>query len=173
MARGQTSLLVRHLLAIALVAGAPVAVGLCAPDNPSDKPGAQETALNSRTDVKGVPRGSTDPSSPYPLTPQQCQCQAAANSTIANLLERDTERKQGLYSRLKNHGSARTTALKQEILADSACEVRNQTASSALEAYFRLAETDARSELAEKAAVVLADAVARVRKLKAQGVKTP
>jgi outer membrane protein TolC len=83
------------------------------------------------------------------------------------------ERKQGLYSKLKNHGSSPATALKQEILADTASEVRNKTASSALEAYFRLAETEARSELAEKASVVLADAVARGRKLKAQGVKTP
>jgi hypothetical protein len=63
--------------------------------------------------------------------------------------------------------------LKQEILADTACEVRNQAASSALEAYFRLAETEARRELAEKAAVVLADAVERGRNLKAQGIKTP
>jgi outer membrane protein TolC len=78
-----------------------------------------------------------------------------------------------LHSRLFNHGSDQASALKQEILADTACEVRNQTASSALEAYFRLAETEARSELADKTAAVLADAVARGRKLKAQGIKTP
>jgi hypothetical protein len=92
------------------------------------------------------------------------------------LLDRERaepDRKQGLYARLKNHGSARASALKHEILADTACEVRNQTASSALEAYFRLAETEARSELAEKAAAVLADAVARGRQLKAQGLQTP
>jgi hypothetical protein len=92
------------------------------------------------------------------------------------LLDREraeSDRKQGLHSRLKNHGNAQASALKQEILGDTACEVRNQTASSALEAYFRLAETEARSELAEKAAVVLADAVARGRNLKAQGIKTP
>jgi outer membrane protein TolC len=85
----------------------------------------------------------------------------------------EPDRKQGLYAKLKNHGSTQATTLKQEILTDTACEVRNKTASSALEAYFRLAETEARSELAEKSAVVLADAVARVRQLKAQGVKTP
>jgi hypothetical protein len=92
------------------------------------------------------------------------------------LLDRERaepERKHGLYSRLKNHGSAGATALKQEILADAACEIRNKMASSALEAYFRLAETEARSELAEKAAPVLADAVARGRQLKAKGVQTP
>jgi hypothetical protein len=81
--------------------------------------------------------------------------------------------KQGLCSKLKNHGNARASRLRQEILADAACEIRNQTASSALEAYFRLAEADARSELAEKASLVLADAVARGHRLKAQGIKTP
>jgi hypothetical protein len=161
------------------VAGAPVTVGLSAllsGDNSSDKPGLQETALNAHTGVKEVPSGPTEPSSPYPLTPQQCQCQAATNSTIANLLDREREkpeRKQGLYSRLKNHGDDRATGLKQEILLDAACEIRNKMASSALEAYFRLAETEARSELAERAAAVLADAVARGRQLKAKGIKTP
>jgi hypothetical protein len=123
-----------------------------------------------------VPADSGVPSSPYPLTPRQCQGQAAENSTVANLLDREREkpeRKLGLYSRLKNHGDDRATGLKQEILFDTACEIRNQMASSALEAYFRLAETEGRSELAEKAAVVLADAVARGRQLKAKGVKTP
>jgi hypothetical protein len=126
--------------------------------------------------VKEVSKDSGEPSSSYPLTPRQCQCQAAANSTIANLLDQEREkpdRKQGLYSKLKNHGSSPATALKQEILANSASEVRNKTASSALEAYFRLAETVARGELADKASAVLADAVARGKKLKAQGVKTP
>jgi hypothetical protein len=157
----------------------PPVVRLCAPAsgaNPSDKGGFQETALNSRTVVNGVPSGSNDALSPFPLTPRQCQCQAAANSTIANLLDRERaepDRRQGLCSRLKNHGSVQATTLKREILADTACEVRNQTASAALEAYFRLAETEARSELAAKAAVVLVDAVARGRKLKAQGIKTP
>jgi hypothetical protein len=92
------------------------------------------------------------------------------------LLDRERaepDQKHGLCARLKNHRSAGANALKQEILADTACEVRNQTAAAALEAYFRLAETEARSELADKAAVVLADAVARGRQLKAQGIKTP
>jgi hypothetical protein len=179
MVRGQNSLPVRHILAIALVACAPVTFGLCAPqsgDNSPDKPGLQETALNSHTAVSGGSSGSKGPSSPYSLTPQQCQCQAAANSTIANLLDRERaepNRKQGLCSRLKNHGSDSAAALRQEILTDTACEVRNQTASSALEAYFRLAETEAKSEQAEKAAIVLADAVARVKNMKARGVKTP
>jgi len=179
MARGQISLLVRHLLPIALLVGAPVTVGLCAllsDNNSSDKPGLQETALNAHTGIKEVPSGPTEPSSPYPLTPRECQCQAATNSTIANLLDRERaepERKHGLYSRLKNHGSSGATALKQEILTEAACEIRNQMASSALEAYFRLAETEGRSELAEKAVAVLADAVARGRQLKAKGIKTP
>jgi hypothetical protein len=81
--------------------------------------------------------------------------------------------KKGLCSKIKNRGNDSATALKQEILTDTACEVRNQAASSALEAYFRLAETEAKSEQAERAAIVLADAVARVRRMKAGGVKTP
>jgi hypothetical protein len=161
------------------VVGAPVLVGLCAQlsnETSSGKPGPQETDLNTRTNVSKVPADSGVPSTSYPLTPRECQCQAATNSTIANLLDRERaepDRKHGLYSRLKNHGGAGATALKQEILTDAACEIRNLTASSALEAYFRLAETEARSDLAETAAAVLADAVARGRQLKAKGVKTP
>jgi outer membrane protein TolC len=95
---------------------------------------------------------------------------------LANLLDQEREesdRKQGAHGKLLNHGSARATALRNEILNDTACEIRNLTASSALEAYFRLAETEARSELAEKAAAVAAEAMERGRELKARGVKTP
>jgi hypothetical protein len=179
MASARNRLPISYFLRIALLAGAPVSVGLCdsLPEKVSvDKPGPQEAALNARANVDGVPGNSPDPSSPYPLTPQQCQRQAVANSTIANLLDRereDLDRKQGAHFMFLNHKSTQATTLKDEILTDAANEVRNQTASGALEAYFRLAETEARSELAEKAAFVIADAVARGRKLKDQGFKTP
>jgi hypothetical protein len=60
--------------------------------------------------VDNVPSESGEPSTPYPLTPQQYQFLAAANASIANVLDHEGEEKegkQGAHVKLKNHGSAR------------------------------------------------------------------
>src|SRR5439155_3169671 len=67
----------------------------------------------------------------------------------------------------------RVTELKLAILYFSELEARNRTAGYALDLYYRLAESEAKSDLLDKAAAELAAGVQHSRDLMQQGFKLP
>lgn len=92
------------------------------------------------------------------------------------MLEREAEgvRRQAAQGpSWKSQERSRVACLKAGILHDSAREVRNQTAGLALEAYYSLAETEARRELVQIALVTVSDSAKRLKELKMKGAKPP
>ena len=63
--------------------------------------------------------------------------------------------------------------LRRTILYYAELEARNRTAGAALELYFRIAENETRADLLTLARTDLADAVAKLHKTVAQGIKLP
>jgi hypothetical protein len=148
-----------------------------------------------------VPRGSTEPVAadlpttapdalPVPgagpryraLRPAECQCLAAQNSSLANLLDRERYaledarplcRDTLLAALFPRHCDVKATRLRLAILFYSAREARNRAAGSALELYLRLAETEAQTDLLNLSHTDLADAIRRSEELAKQGFRVP
>ena len=98
------------------------------------------------------------------LTVEQCQCLAAQESTIANLLEKEA----GVAP---SHG--RKADLRQALLSNGALEARNKDAGAALELFYRLAEAEARWALLAASIDQVQKANAHGDKLKKQGLPLP
>jgi hypothetical protein len=135
-----------------------------------------------------VPRGDIEPAAadlPAPgpdpaaasayrqLTEPQCQCQAAANSTIANLLERERQAILEQTTSRRKHQEDRAALLKDAVLYFSGLEDRNRSAALALEVYFRLVEAEVRADLVEESLRQMEDTLARSRDLRSKGLKLP
>jgi outer membrane protein TolC len=103
------------------------------------------------------------------MTPLATQCRAAAKSGTADMMEKES---QTLGNNCLTRDSKRTR-MKQTMLAHSSVEARNVAAGTALELYYRLAELEAKSDLLRDGLAIARDALAELRKLKAQGLKVP
>jgi hypothetical protein len=79
-----------------------------------------------------------------PLTPAECACLAAAQSSTASALEREAAH---LRRQAKLHGRHISSDLLPSILEDQARKQRNDAAEQALVAYFQLAEVQLQQEL--------------------------
>lgn len=112
-----------------------------------------------------------EPSAPHyrGLAPRECQCRASAASSVANLL--DQERQAVTEHLAWCPKSKRLADMKDAILLHAALEARNQSAGSALEVYYRLAEAEARWQLLQESFFALDSALAKTRDLMAQGFK--
>jgi hypothetical protein len=111
-----------------------------------------------------------------------CQCLAVIHSSAGNLLARersalaDAQRccqKATMQFLLPWQCDRSVTELKIAILHYSELEARNRSAGYALELYFRLAESEAKADMLDKAAAELGDAVRHGRDLTQQGFKLP
>jgi hypothetical protein len=111
-----------------------------------------------------------------------CQCLAVIHSSVGNLLARERAglanghrcgEKSSLSFLFPRQCDQSVTELKTAILAYSEQESRNRSAGDALDLYYRLAESEAKSDLLDHAAADLADAVQRSRDFLQQGFKLP
>jgi len=113
---------------------------------------------------------------PRPLEPvtreldaAETQSLAAANSKLAGLI--DLEGEAVAQSAVKHKKAARLVALQQQLLCLRAIHERNQSASQALQAFFKLAEVRASAPAAEASLAQLARMQEDLRKVKEQGLK--
>lgn len=105
------------------------------------------------------------------LTAREAQCAAAKASSTANMLDQERASLQERADRKFCKHSESLTQLQQTILLHTALEARNQAAGTALEAYYRLVEAEARWELLQLILKQLDDALAKLKDLQNQGLK--
>jgi outer membrane protein TolC len=105
------------------------------------------------------------------ITPPECKCLVASNSTLANLV--DSERAMALC-RPGSLWLARIDAadLLNHVLALRAADERNCSAAAALELYYRAAETEMSLDWLEQGIVELQDALDNAARLQASGIET-
>ena len=110
------------------------------------------------------------------LTAENCQCLAVRNAGMANLLdaERDGVAEQAARSGwLRSHGQSGLSDMKETILVNTAEEIRNRNAAAALELYYRLAEAEAKADLAEQSLQMLRDIADKLQDMKKKGLRLP
>ena len=106
------------------------------------------------------------------LTELACQCLAAANSPIGNMLDQENLADQPASHRVRHvRGEDQAGPLLRKLRHYAALEARNQSSGAALEMYFRLAEAEAKSDLLGQGRTQLGEAIARAKELKAKGVR--
>jgi hypothetical protein len=103
------------------------------------------------------------------LLAEETQSLAAANSKLANLTE--LERQAVAQAAGKSKKTARLVALQQQLLCLRAIHERNQSASQALQAFYKLAEVRGNGPAAESSLAQLGQMQDDLRKVKEQGLK--
>lgn len=105
------------------------------------------------------------------LTPVEAQCLAAAESSLGNLLagERSAVQPRGGLC----HDNERAVAVMRRALSYAAAEARNRSAADALEAYYRLLETEGLRDLVGESAATLQEALNEVTRLRERGMTIP
>lgn len=109
------------------------------------------------------------------LAARQCQCLAAAASTLANMLDLEgqftVEKADAkiLFREKVQQGAA----LKVDSLTYLALEDRNRSAGKALDLYYRLGAAEASSDVLQSMLTQVGDALAKARALKAKGLQVP
>lgn len=103
------------------------------------------------------------------LTPGDCQCRAAANATIANMLELE-EHWATVTIECDSKVVAKNLCLQRDLLELHAADVRNKSAAAALEAYYQLAALEARARYLDLAVEELTKSRDRVAKLRNEGL---
>jgi len=106
------------------------------------------------------------------LTPRQCQCLAVRYSSLGNLLaaERRTLHAAQLAS---DEGPTSASCLIERVLRAAELEARNQSAATALELYYRLAEAESNRPLAAASLVEADSALAKVGELRKEHMEIP
>jgi hypothetical protein len=106
------------------------------------------------------------------LTDSQCQCLAAAESTLGNLL--DWQRQTTLAaSGTRRDREARSRAVLADVLGLRAVEQRNKSAASAMELYYRLAGAYFARDQLDRSIQELQHSIDDFRKSKATGLTVP
>ena len=110
------------------------------------------------------------PTGYHELLPGDCQCLAADNAVLGNLL--DEESRLAASTPADCHGTASmVSAVQSEALAWRALDERNQAAAIGMELFYRLAEAEYNRDAAARSLVELDRSDALVGQLKAQGVQ--
>jgi hypothetical protein len=102
------------------------------------------------------------------LSAEETQSLAAANSKLANLMELES---QAVAAAGKYKKTARLAALQQQLLCLRAIHERNQSASQALQAFYKLAEVRANGPAAQNSLSQLGRMQDDLQKVKEQGLK--
>jgi hypothetical protein len=133
--------------------------------------------LELAASVKPVePPGDAQPPLSYrALAPQQCQCLAAQHAPLADSLDRQRQKLQqeANDSHLCGQKSEKQRAFQESMLLYSALEIRDQAAGTALEWYYQLAGAEAKTDLLNTSLNRVRDTLARVERLKKQGIRLP
>ena len=111
-----------------------------------------------------------NPSETYHLlTAEECQCRAAANANLANLVELE-EHWASVIIECDSRIVQRNLCLQRDLLELHAGDVRNKAAASALEAYYRLAGLEARRHFLDMAIDETTKSRDRADDLREQGI---
>jgi hypothetical protein len=103
------------------------------------------------------------------LTPAECQCRAAANANLANLVELE-EHWASIVIECDSNIVQENLCLQRDLLELHAADVRNKAASAAMQAYYQLAALEARKHYLEQAILEVTRSLDRAEKLRASGL---
>jgi hypothetical protein len=104
------------------------------------------------------------------LTPAECQCRAAANANLANLVELE-EHWASVVIECDSQVVQENLCLQRDLLELHAADVRNKAAGAALEAYYQLAGLEARKHNLEQAIAETRRSHDRAGKLRESGLQ--
>jgi hypothetical protein len=104
------------------------------------------------------------------LTPTECQCRAAANANIANLVELE-EHWASVIIECDSQVVQENVCLQRDLLELHAADVRNKAAGAALEAYYQLAGLEARKHYLEQGITETRRTLDRATKLRESGLQ--
>lgn len=104
------------------------------------------------------------------LTAAECQCLAASNSKLGNLLAAE---RRAIAQEKAGPIRSRINAVKREILLAAEMEARNASAAGALQAYYGLAEAEARYDLAGESLAEVDDTIGKLEQMRRQGLQLP
>ena len=107
----------------------------------------------------------------HSLSAEECQCLAAAASTQGNSMAAERRSLQAGASR--HHGLSEEDQLRIRALRASELEARNKSAGAALEIYYTIAEAEANLAILEASLREIDDALAKVKRLRGQGMQLP
>ena len=111
----------------------------------------------------------TTPTPPYrALTAQQTLCLAVGASPVARLQQEEIRR---VAFHADGAGTDRLTSLRRAVLFYSSQEIQNQTAGSALEAYYHLAEAEGKADLLNQGVAQLSQAQRETESMTKRGLK--
>lgn len=105
------------------------------------------------------------------LSAGTCQCMAAAASTQGNSMA--AERRSLQASASRHHGLSEEDQLRVRALRASELEARNKSSGAALEAFYTIAEAEANLSILEASLAEVDDALAKVKRLRDQGMQVP
>lgn len=111
------------------------------------------------------------PADYHSLSAEDCQCKAAAASTQGNSMAAERRSIQAGASR--HHGLSEEDQLRIRALRASELEARNKSAGAALEIYYTIAEAEANLSILEASVAEIDDALAKVQRLREQGMQLP
>ncbi|RIK72537.1 MAG: hypothetical protein DCC67_19155, partial [Planctomycetota bacterium] len=104
------------------------------------------------------------------LTPADCQCRAATNANVANMIALE-EHWASVIIECDSKVVQANLCLQRDLLELHAADVRNKAAAAALEAYYQLAGLEARKHYLELAIVETARSVQRADQLRQSGLE--
>ena len=130
--------------------------------------------LSSITSLADVERtlGSPPEADQYRLlTARQCQCLAAAESSLGNLLERESQL--AAPRGWCGHKLDRGIAALRDLLAIRAIDERNSAAAKALELYYLLAEAEYNGDILKRSLKEIDSAIVNYQQVQKQGLRLP
>ena len=122
------------------------------------------------------PSDSLPPPTYRALTPQQCQCLAAKHAPLADSLDsqrRKLAEQEARGGGLCDHKSDKQREFQESMLLYSALEIRDQASGTTLDWYYQLAGAEAKADLLKTSLDTGRDTLARVERLKKQGIRLP
>jgi hypothetical protein len=103
------------------------------------------------------------------LTPTECQCRAATNANVANMVELE-EHWASVIMECDSNAVRENLVLQRDLLALHAGDVRNKAAATALEAYYQLAGLEVRQAYLDQAILEVRKSSERAEKLRQSGM---
>jgi hypothetical protein len=123
--------------------------------------------------LEWVPQPLPAPSETYELiNAETAQCNAAANATVANMVELERHWAQVIIE-CDTKGVAENYCLDRDLLSLHACSVRNNAAASALTAFYQLGGLEAQKHYLEHALKEVELTYNRIDKLREAGMAVP
>lgn len=133
---------------------------------------ADASALASPEEVdEKLGLGKLGPLNYVALSATDCQCQAAARSSLANLIEMEREIAANAARGCFHRKAACAADMKDDLLALRAVEERNRSAAAALEFYYRLAEAEAGLDVLQQSQQAVDHALENIDALRKKGLK--